>query len=67
MTSAVLATDSDCTDGCTVECTAAGCTLLEVTTTGLLETGIGALPTGGASIAVGTVEVLISFSGFSVR
>jgi hypothetical protein len=39
---------------------------LEVTTTGLLETGIGALPTGGASIAVGTVDVLISFAGLSI-
>ena len=58
MTSAVLATGGTCS-GCTDDCTR-----LEVTTTGLLETGIGALPTGGASIAAAVV-VLVSFSGFS--
>jgi len=58
MTSAVLATGGACS-GCTDDCT-----LLEVTTTGLLGIGIGALPTGGASIAAAVV-VLVSFSGFS--
>ena len=70
MTSAVFETEgvcSGCTDGCTA-CTdgcTADCTRLEDTTAGLFETGIGALPTGGASIAVAVVVILVSFSVFS--